>query len=703
MYNLGEDKTAFNNAIYATSRTVYGKVDVWEEGSEEPINTILDNDELQDIVIERGIQAGEALIGNAISKKYTIKIIDRTKQYTFTGKRMQPYIGIYIGQEDPCYIHFPQADVYEAEYDESSKVWTVTCYDDMQKLDNTYIQKLTFEEELTAEGEISLSDYTESICALAGLTLHSNTFFLGNMMFTPNNWSDEKIEEDDRTYPNLSGNETLREVISRIAEAALSNAVINKNGELEFISIVKTFDELSDITITDDEYFSCKINEKFGPINTIVLSQEEQNNNVYYPAATERDSVYINELEEVTVQDHIDDYGLNEFKINDNPFLDRSSSSDDTRYDYLQDIFNQVKDLSYYAYALDWRGNPSLDEGDRIAIAKPNSETDMIETTYFGDKMTFNGALRASAEGRIVSQTAIEYERAATYRNLLRKTELKVDKYTGQIESIASLTTSTTDKLRDRIIDIETISSSLVQTAQDITVKIKKSGGDNLIKNSSGRGGINSWNVSEDGIVETGDDAANTISNSYFKISSGSMSQSFTLAAGDYSLAFKYKNNGANAYVNINNEPTNILEVIAEESTEWIKAEAITLTLDNERTFNITIGSDRQSFMIADIILSEGSSEVWSQAADEIYTTGISIDSDGLHINQSEKTEFIADSSGVRIIRANSSPEQIIALFDIYGTTTKQLSSEGQITAGKVNIIPINKDDENAVMTVIFD
>ncbi len=133
MYTFTNDSTlnsAVNNAFFEPERSILAKL---EEVSYAPQNGELvrtvnavyrADDYLQSIEIERSVQTESAIVGTASSKKYIIKLIDRQGEFSFTGKRLKPYLGINYEQNE-YYAPFPEANVYEADYDAVKKVWTI--------------------------------------------------------------------------------------------------------------------------------------------------------------------------------------------------------------------------------------------------------------------------------------------------------------------------------------------------------------------------------------------------------------------------------------------------------------------------------------------------------------------------------------------------------------------------------------------------
>lgn len=76
----------------------------------------------------------------------------------------------------------------------------------------------------------------------------------------------------------------------------------------------------------------------------------------------------------------------------------------------LDRVYNQCRDLNYYPYTLEWRGDPALEVGDWItAVWGENIE---IDVPIVSQTLTFDGGLSShcSAEGKTQSQSSYQYK-----------------------------------------------------------------------------------------------------------------------------------------------------------------------------------------------------------------------------------------------------------------------------------------------------
>ena len=223
-----------------------------------------------------------------------------------TGTIVNYKFGLYVNS-DFEYLDYGDFIVYKKEYNEDTKHWVYTCYDDMLKtmvmVDNTKNIE-----------NVYISNAINYIATKFGLEV---------------NISNELLTE----YPNLlkqipTGTFgdielTYRDVLNQMCQAVGVSMYVNKK-ELLFkglkTSIVDTIDKnyLKDTNIT--------FKEKYGQINSLVLSRSEDNDNIY---RQDTESISVN--------------GLHEFKIKDNLIL-----LGDNREEFIDNIFDQINGLEFY-------------------------------------------------------------------------------------------------------------------------------------------------------------------------------------------------------------------------------------------------------------------------------------------------------------------------------------------------------------------
>lgn len=175
-------------------------------------------------------------------------------------------------------------------------------------------------------------------------------------------------------------------------------------------------------------------------------------------------------------------------------------------------------------------------------------------------------------------------------------------------------------------------------SANNLTSVFKTSGGSNLLRNSVGYAGTNFWLTS--GTITTNQNDDMSLSGSEFILTGDAkLEQIYSTQPGTlYSIAFKYKHIVVGSANNVK------VEIIGNGNTKTIlnttsaKNEWTTVTLDEpyEATTNspkivISCAGD-DKLEITDLIISQGTNDVWSGFVDEVYGKKHQLDANGLRL-----------------------------------------------------------------------
>ena len=175
-------------------------------------------------------------------------------------------------------------------------------------------------------------------------------------------------------------------------------------------------------------------------------------------------------------------------------------------------------------------------------------------------------------------------------------------------------------------------------SANNLTSVFKTSGGSNLLRNSVGYAGTDFWLTS--GTISTNQNDDMSLSGSEFILTgNSSIEQLYNTQPGTlYSISFKYKHKiiGTANQVKVelvgNGVNRTILDT-TEAKTEWT---TVTLNEPYEATTNSPkiviscLGDD--IFEITDLIISQGTNDVWSGYIDEVYGKKHQLDANGLRL-----------------------------------------------------------------------
>ncbi len=203
---------------------------------------------------------------------------------------------------------------------------TLDCVDRMYKAEKEYISDLMY--------PTTLLDILQSASEQAGIPLATTTFA-----------NSDYIVPNEPVYEGV----TCRKVFAQVAELAGGHAKINRQGQLEILT-------LRSESVRDIDDFKYTINDVAdASIEKVIVKVGDQ-------TATKGD-------------------GDNIYTIVDNMFCQNPDEVIDELYDVL-------KNIDYVAYNMNrWQGDFSLDLGDRVTI-------DGHETYILSRKLTYTGGLR---------------------------------------------------------------------------------------------------------------------------------------------------------------------------------------------------------------------------------------------------------------------------------------------------------------------
>lgn len=249
---------------------------------------------------------------------------------------------------------------------------------------------------------------------------------------------------------------------------------------------------------------------------------------------------------------------------------------------------------------------------------------------------------------------------------------------------------------------LEKTVTEISQTLQGLSVKLSTEylGGINYVKNSSGLNGVSSdWTYTGTVTTQHNDDTKNsTVANSCFCLGEEStLSQSVDniIVGKVYTLSMKVKKSStllSEIKVIYNGENQAVI-FSSSEVSEWNE---YTLLLDSIQTPIIEIQAKTRNsgLYIADIMLCEGNvRKSWTPAPNEIYTSGVKIDKEGIEVWRSdsdEKTvinnrEFAGYYNGSEVFSLNRDE-----------TRMNKTVIDGDLTVGDLKFIPFDNASNEA-------
>lgn len=295
------------------------------------------------------------------------------------------------------YINFGNYIVDTVEKQEDTNSYLIECCDSMLYAMKDYeAPNITY--------PITVRSYINAICNKIGLTFKNASDTFANY--------DKEIPSE--LYSDIGY--TYRNVLDELAQVTASTICINEvDDELEIRYINDTEDTIDEEFLKD---VNVNFGEKYGPVNSIVLTR-----------AGGSDSVYLKD------QESIDENGLCELKIEDNQIMNFND-----RANYLQDILDTLDGLEYYINDFSSTGICYYDLCDRYNVQ-------VGENTYscvmFNDEVDITQGLEEIIHTDMPEESETEYKYAS-----------KDDRQRNQAYIIAKKNEAEINALASKIVDV---------------------------------------------------------------------------------------------------------------------------------------------------------------------------------------------------------------------------------------------------------
>ena len=328
-------------------------------------------------------------------------------------------LGIKVGNNFE-YLDYGNYVVYSSEKQEDTNTYKIVCYDKM-----LYAMKQN--ESLGVTYPITIKNYLSALATKIGLQLHNSTFYNQDMTIPT------------ELYVGLEY--TYRDILDEIAQVSGSIICINDDDELEV-----RYPNVTNDTIDEDylKNVNVRFKQKYGPINSIVLSR-----------SAESDNVYLQDTQSV------EENGLCEIKIVDNQIMNFNNRSD-----FLQGILYALDGFEYYINDFSSTGILYYDLYDKYNIT-------IGETTYncimLNDEINVTQGIEELIHTDIPEESETDYTKADKTDIRINQTYLIVDKQNQTIESVVSNVTTQNNKIARVEQTVDEINSKISDIA-DITI-----------------------------------------------------------------------------------------------------------------------------------------------------------------------------------------------------------------------------------------
>lgn len=387
--------------------------------------SITNSDNLQELTINSSCYVDGNIIGSIYIKKLTGKFIALPNDNELINSKIEAQIGVKFSDNSTEYENIGKYIVDSIKSLKTANMSEITAYDYLiNKINEKYISNIDY-----SGGNITISNLYEDVCNQLGLTPKTLTFLN----------SDIPISND----PFIS-NETNMVVLKTIAKISCSYVTIeNDNIDLEWIS---QSDE-PDYIFEKNDYATLEGGEViYGPINSVTIknSQIDDEN----ATKTDDDSILQNGEHSIIISE---DYILN---------------TQELRTQAIKNIFNRLNGFKYIDCKLiTYYGKPFLKIGSKIRIM---TDDGYFDTYILKHNFVYDGTFASTIESPALTEQNIKTKQNVNLFEIVKNTEIKVDKQNQKIESVVSTQESQSAQLVSQSLTLEGISNSVEETKSKI-------------------------------------------------------------------------------------------------------------------------------------------------------------------------------------------------------------------------------------------
>lgn len=216
----------------------------------KPEMIIDENNYLKDCTFEElRYVPDEGFIGGTVAKRVTGNFNNVNSSFSIQDREFELYLGVDLEDGTTEYIKYGTFIVQKPEDDQVTDNTSFEALDYMIKLNLPWVDRMTY--------PCTLKELFDDLVAQSGLSTKVTSFLNQNFIVENN-----QFEEGT----------TRREVLKAIAQIAFNWARIDEDND-----IVMDFEKKDEVaeTLTADNYYNLKKQDKYGPINVIVLRNSQ--------------------------------------------------------------------------------------------------------------------------------------------------------------------------------------------------------------------------------------------------------------------------------------------------------------------------------------------------------------------------------------------------------------------------------------------
>ena len=424
--------------INSPVRRILAKVELLNSSSTN-VNTFKYNDSLVSFSIDRVGEEGK-FFGFGICQKINVKLRDVKRVLNITTDNYMKISVTALADTDENYIYpYPNFYVTESRRDENTNGLSITAYDALYGASKHIVSEL----ELVAP--YTVREFAAACASLLGLS------------FDVVGVSDTEtcFDTSYSSGANFEGTETIRDALNAVAEATQTIYYINSNETLIFKRV--DVNGLPALVIDKSRYFSLdsKTNRRLATICHVT----ELGDNVSASLAQNGSTQY----------------------IRDNPFWELR---DDINI-LVDNALAVVGGLTINQFDCSWRGDYSLEIGDKISLVTKDTETlvnedneilvtesnetlvtesnEGIYSYLLNDTISYDGGLSEKTKWNYGDSEEEIVSNPTTIGEALKQTYARVDKVNKQIDLFATEIEENKEQTANLRINIDNVSVAVKQ------------------------------------------------------------------------------------------------------------------------------------------------------------------------------------------------------------------------------------------------
>lgn len=372
------------------------------------------NNELKELTLERIAQG--KFFGVTVAQKLNVKLINSNNDIPLqAGDEIQPWF--YSGNEIKAPNRFYITEIHR---NENNNELSITAYDAIYFLTN-------YSYGVLGEGLDTINKILSAIVSLVPEITSYNTP-TDTTAFSYVYSGDNKI--------NINPSESLRDVLTQICEATQTIAYMTGN-TLNLIRLLPN--DSAAATIDKSKYFtlSSKDNRRLSGI----VSTTELGDNVGEEDVVSGTVVYVNE----------------------NGFWNLTTDINTL----VHNAFTLENGLTVGQFEMEWRGNPTINYGAKIAIE--DKQGNYIYSYLLDDTITYNGAYKQKTRWIYSDSQTTEYN-STSIGDAINRTYARVDKVDNRIDLVAADMEDKLSAARAEIaVTTNEISARVTSVSSDVT------------------------------------------------------------------------------------------------------------------------------------------------------------------------------------------------------------------------------------------